>query len=401
MLFKMRILKRILFVYHVSAVGGGSYCLLNLLKAIDRTAFEPVVLLPQRGPLCDEIGKLGIEIVYYPPLVLYPYNHSLWSVKTFRTLMRVEHCQKGFADVLKHVTPDIVYMNTMMLFPYLRTAKEQGCKTVLHVREHWPLNEHKRQLNRARMLVYKYADKLIAINRYSASIFPKKEATIVYDWIDMNSRYKPMPMSDIFGEDIQNKKVFLFTGGMDYIKGGIHVAKVFINYLNNPNYRLLMLGVDSEIRYDGIFGVIRRLLASIGIEMRSDQLKKIVKKDSRIVCCPRIYELSHIVQQSYCVLSFFTIPHANLGLAESLILGTPVIAAKTEESVEYSMNVIPELLFSINDEESFVNSINQLLFNYTIFKNRIDSNKGRISVLFENKSNEERINKILFELYKS
>ena len=62
-------MRRILFVFHVSSVGGGSYCLYNLLKAIDRTVFEPVVLLPGYGSLCDEISKLDIRIEYIGPVI--------------------------------------------------------------------------------------------------------------------------------------------------------------------------------------------------------------------------------------------------------------------------------------------------------------------------------------------
>ena len=75
-------MRRILFVFHVSSVGGGSYCLYNLLKAIDRTVFEPVVLLPGSGSLCDEISKLDIRIEYMPGMSTYPYSTSLLSYRS-------------------------------------------------------------------------------------------------------------------------------------------------------------------------------------------------------------------------------------------------------------------------------------------------------------------------------
>ena len=80
-------MRRILFVFHVSSVGGGSYCLYNLLKAIDRTVFEPVVLLPGYGSLCDEISKLDIRIEYMPGMSTYPYSTSLLSYRSVRKLM--------------------------------------------------------------------------------------------------------------------------------------------------------------------------------------------------------------------------------------------------------------------------------------------------------------------------
>ena len=93
----------------------------------------------------------------------------------------------------------------------------------MHVREHWPLDEHKKQLEWLRKIVYFNCDKLIAINHYSASIFPKKDTTIVYDWIDMSNRYKPIPMNVIFGEDVTGKKILLYTGGLLWIKGSDYI----------------------------------------------------------------------------------------------------------------------------------------------------------------------------------
>ena len=347
---------RILFVYHVSSVGGGSYCLLNLLKAIDRVMFDPVVLLPANGPLCDEIGKLGIDIVYFPALTLYPYNKSLWSVKTFRTLMRVEHCQKGFADILRQVKPELVYFNTMMLFPYLQTAKEHGCKTVLHVREHWPLDEHKKQLNRARKLVYKYADKLIAINRYSASIFPKKEATIVYDWIDMEARRGGPNLMRLLGKVSSDVKVYLFTGGLQPIKGTIEVLDSFSHHINGDNKRLLVLGIDPVMEWNGFRGRVKKILSLLGYKTYKEKIVNICKNDKRIICVPSFYYITDLIEEVTGIVSYFNIPHANLALAESIILGKPVVAAQTDESLEYSCEGSLALLYKFGSKKDFVNA---------------------------------------------
>ncbi len=38
-------MKRILYVHHVSSVGGASFCLLNIIKGLDRQKYAPSVLL--------------------------------------------------------------------------------------------------------------------------------------------------------------------------------------------------------------------------------------------------------------------------------------------------------------------------------------------------------------------
>jgi len=389
---------RILFVYHVTSVGGGSYCLLSILKAIDRTVFEPIVLLPQNGPLCDEIEKLGIEIVYFPSLVLYPYNKSLFKWRTVSTLRKIQKCQKDFAEVVKSVAPDIVYMNTMMLFPYLQPAKECGCKTVIHVREHWPLNEHKRQLEWARKCVYQYADKMIAINRYSASMFPEKDATIVYDWIDMDSRYKPMPLSEIFGEDLAGKKVLLYTGGMQRIKGAYEVVNTFVENIQDKNCRLLVMGFTKELSGTGKKGKIKMLMYKLGIPTYEYKVKMLARQDKRIVCIPGIYEIKDIIEQSDCMVSYFTIPHANLAMAESIILGTPVIAANTEESQEYSLNGKLANLFEMNNIRAYTDAVKKFVKGNSLEYKMSKENREQIRVIFSKERNTDVLNNALKEL---
>lgn len=386
---------RILFVYHATNVGGGSYCLLNLLKAIDCMAFEPVVLLPGRGPLCDEIDKLGIKQVFFPKLKLYPYNKSLWSIKVLRRLLSVHRCQKGFAGILSQVKPDIVYFNTMMLFPYLQTAKEQGCKTVLHVREHWPLDEHKKQLERARRFVYAYADKLIAINRYSASIFPQKEATIVYDWIDMEARRGGPTIGEVLGEEKKGKKVFLFTGGIDPIKGTTEVLSVFSQYVIGDDKRLLAMGVETEMRWIGIRGHIKRILSIIGYKTYQEKVIALCKKDKRIKPYPAIYNITNILEKADGFVSYFVIPHANLALAESIILKTPAIASLTDESLEYSNEGDLALLYEFGNMTSFKDAFIAIDNNCDALKTKLQERAFGLSEKFSSKRNSAVFNEAL------
>lgn len=346
-------MKRILFIYHVSNIGGGSYCLLNLLKELDRTLFCPLVLLPHPGPLCDEIKMLNIEVIYYPTLTLYPYNQSLVSFKVLRRIIKMHHCKLGFKEILLRINPDIVYFNTMMLFPFLRIAKKCRCKTVLHVREHWPLEEHKHQLNYARKIVYRYADSLVCINRYSANIFPNKKSVIVHDWIDMNERRGGPRLSDILGVIAPNCKSYLFTGGIDPMKGTYEVINVFTNSITGNDRRLIAMGIDTKMEFIGFKGCIKKLMSIIGYKTYKEKVINLCSHDSRIICIPSVYNITDLMEDIDVFISFFTKPHANLALAESIILKKVSIAAETDESLEYSLEGDLAELFKLGDIEAF------------------------------------------------
>lgn len=388
---------RILFMHQASSVGGGSYCLLNIIKVLDRERFEPVVVLQSNGPLVDELQKLGVEVVLFPQMMAIPYNHALTPLN-MRIYLKMLFSLRPFAELLKRINADILYLNNMMIYPYLKVAKERGMKTVIHVREHWPLNEHVKQLGWARKAVYTYADKLIAINHYSSSMFPQKEATIVYDWIDMEDRYKPISMSDIFGEDMTDKKVLLYTGGFQQIKGSDYIVNAFSKGITGDEYRLLVLGADINKALKGWRHQMRSFLSLFGYNYYENNLRESIKTDSRIVCIPGVYELVDLVIQSYCFVSYFRIPHANLALAENIILGNPCIAADTEESREYSKDGQFAMLVKPNNPKEFATKLISFLEEREKWKESAQSGSKYLSELFNKDINIQKLNGALLAL---
>ena len=382
-------------MHQASSIGGGSYCLLNVVKAVDKTLFEPVVALKNEGPLADELRKLGVEVVFFKEMAAIPYNRGLLQRGSLSAYWSVERSKKALKQLLTENKIDVLYLNNMMLCRYLQPAKECGCKTVVHVREHWPLNEHKRQLEWARHCVYQFADKMIAINHYSASMFPEKEATIVYDWIDMDSRYKPMPLSEIFGEDMTGKKVLLYTGGMQRIKGAYEVVSEFVENIKDENCRLLVMGFTKELSGKGKVGKIKMLLYKLGVPTYEYKVKVLAQQDKRIVCIPGIYEIKDIIEQSDCMVSYFTMPHANLAMAESIILGTPVIAVNTEEAQEYSLNGKLAVLYEMNNISAYSDAVKRFVAGSSTENVISIEDREKIKTMFSRERNTAVLNNAL------
>lgn len=389
-------MKTILYIYHTSTIGGGSYCLLNILKAIDRTKYCPSVLLKEEGPLVDEISKLGIKVFLLSKIRTVPYNVSTITPKNIWNAFNIIASISSYEKLLQEIRPDIVYVNTMMLYPYLRSAKKYGARTIIHIREHWPEGEHVWQRKIALQHIDKYADHIVGINSYSISMFDfsQKPKTVVYDWIDMKNRYEERPLSAIFGENMDNKKVFLYMGGMQPIKGGKQIITTFSAKIDDPNARLLVMGINTTVFRNGWKANLKRILTHFGYESYTETVLDAIKNDKRIKCIPSTYMINHIVQQAYCVLSYFTIPHANLALAESIILGTPSIAVDTPESREYSSNGKMALLFPINDINGFENAIAEFKYRRENILNNIQRNSHLIKDMFSPESNIKKLHEL-------
>ncbi len=364
--------KRILFVHHVAAIGGGSYCMLNLVKTIDRTRFEPHILLGEDGPLADEFDKMGIPVDVLSEITPFPYNKALYRRSCIERYFAQPASKKAFDRYLAtHPGFDVVYLNNLLLCPLLPLGKKHGCKTVIHIREHWPENEHVFQLSVIRRMIKKWADCVIAINSYSASVVGLPERTaVVYDWVDFFGRRGTETFKSIFGGETSNLKFFLYVGGFNPIKGIHEVVKVFHDYAGK-DCRLLIVGNPPE--------------HDTGIAMK--RTCGTIRSDSRIKCIPGTYKILQLIEDAYCTLSFFTIPHANLFLAESIICRTVAIAAGTEEAYEYSEDGRLARIFKFGDKKAFAKALNMPEEDYRVLKKHLEESSEKVRLMFDRNRN--------------
>lgn len=132
--------RRILFVDHTAAMGGGEIALLNLVKNLDRTQYIPVVLLLQDGPLHAKLLDAGIETHLYAVAggVLGARKDTLG----LRTLMQLRDVRQacgavfGVAQWIRRLNVDLVHTNSLKADIIGGLAARLCRKTVIwHVRD--------------------------------------------------------------------------------------------------------------------------------------------------------------------------------------------------------------------------------------------------------------------------
>lgn len=376
-------MRKVLFVHHVSEIGGGSYCLLNILKEIDRSQIEPIVLLKNDGPLVNEIKKLGIEVLFNERIAMMPLCRKISVIGFTKEIISAIISMFSFFLMLRHIECKVVYLNSMMIYHYLLPSKLLGKKTITHIRENWPANQFVIQRSLISYSIGLFSDRVFAINKYSSGMFSQLKSpklNVVYDWIDMSVRFKSIPLNHVFHEDTTNLKVFLYTGGSNAIKGPREIITTFTKVMTNPSYRLLVLGDINDFATKDSF------------------IADVIKSDKRIKCLPPLYEITHLIQQSYCVLSFFTRPHANLALAESVILQTPVVAATTPESLEYSLDGELAILFPFGDMKAYISKLEDIDTFVNKTKQNLIERSQIIKEMFDKDRNSMIINHVISSL---
>ena len=388
-------MKKILYIYHTSAIGGGSYCLLNILKELDRSRFEASVLLANNGPLVEEIRKLNIDVFFYDRIQSVPYNSTLLKPKRIWNLSMLQFHFQKYVKIVKSIKPDIVYVNSMMLYPFLFIKKYYDCKTIIHIREHWPEGEHKWQRDFAETTIAKYADEVIAINKYSAGMFKslRNRCKVVYDWIDLNQRNQNFTLHQVFDDLTNDTKVFLFTGGYVPIKGLRDVLMSF-SHIDRRDIRLLLLGQPPAESFTGLRRLKKYSQIIRGRKTYIQEVKELIEADNRIKCIPGTYNIKQILELCSCMVSFFKIPHANLALAECIIAGTPVIAADTEEAREYSADGNAAMLFDFDSSDSFIANVLNYLSQPELENTRVRKYSAEVKNLFDPRRNAKILDKI-------
>lgn len=356
-------MKTILYINHISEIGGSGLCLLEIVKRLDRKNYKPIVLLKMEGPLVFELKKLDVDVYIENSLSITPYNKSLLNIVQIKQLLSLVLSFKRIWRWMQKTDAEIVSFNTMMMYPYSILSHFLGIKSIVHMREHWSPNEHRLQFMFARYIINRYADKVVAINKTSSKILNlQSKTTIVYDWNNFDGRDEFFNMEK-YGLDSSKEKLFLYLGGMQGIKGALEIATIFKELKHIKNIRLVFVGGKSNLETKKARGIAYRFLKRTTYiqEQYEERVREVIaQSEGMIVTLPKVFNIKSLIEQSYCFVSFITMPHAILPLAEFAWSGKPSVAVDTPEAREYTNNGTSAILVPMGDTKKFKDAIQKI-----------------------------------------
>lgn len=133
-------MRRVLFVDNAPQVGGSLVSLYHLVWGLDRSRFEPVVLIPEGNPFAARFSTLGVRVLTRPWANTPPQSPALlqgvmrtsavqrlrgsdWGRRLYHTMgFLVKHMPRilaraeAFAGLLYDVKPDWVHVNEGVSF---------------------------------------------------------------------------------------------------------------------------------------------------------------------------------------------------------------------------------------------------------------------------------------------
>ncbi|MFH1389813.1 MAG: glycosyltransferase, partial [Candidatus Margulisiibacteriota bacterium] len=237
-------MKNILFLEQFSSLGGGQRMLLQLLKGLDRSIYNPCVILPAEGDLTKELTKLGVKYYCSSMATLTLSRKNIFDLA--RYLADSVFLTASAVKIIRSEKIDLIYAKAPRTFLWGTLAAKICRRPII-----WQLHSIFRGLElKAALLTSKLGvARLIADSRTAARPFETKslihKVRVVYNGIDTSLFRSPQ-------DQISAKSKLQVTAGQclfgyvgritrlkgltDYIEAAAEVARV------NPSARFFIVG---------------------------------------------------------------------------------------------------------------------------------------------------------------
>ena len=175
----------ILYINSTAKMSGAEFSLLSLLEGLERSKYQPFLLVPEKGPLSDKVKKLGMKIFIMPDMIKYGEGHQLYKLpRIIKSLFNIRALiKKNHINLVHSNSPRTAYLGAA-------AARLSKVSTVTHVRDIYQ-SPFARPL-KARLLSI-LSDKIIAVSSATKNsiitTLPSLEPKIkvVYNGVDIKS----------------------------------------------------------------------------------------------------------------------------------------------------------------------------------------------------------------------
>jgi glycosyltransferase involved in cell wall biosynthesis len=343
----------ILYLHGGAELYGADVVLLELLKGLDKTLFKPYVILPNDGPLVEELKKNDIEVEVYP----YPILRRQYFTPT--GLM----CYiKGFFKAKKYLEKvcvkndiHIIHSNTAAVLEGLFLKKAKKIKHVWHIHE--MIDSPKIIYKFLSYLISNKSDYVVAVSNSVKSHWEKENQfksdyfKVIHNGID-NCRFNPHNQTDYLRKELcieSNDLIVGMIGRVNAIKGQGTFIKAMEHVIEKKNN-------TKAILVGGVFE---------GQEWRYKELEEEIKK-SKFSSNFIIMDFRKDVENLHCLFDVFVLPSIGNDsfptvVLEAMASGTPVVGFNSggiSEMIEHSSN---GFFATFGEEDSLAEKILELL----------------------------------------
>ena len=385
---------KVLFVSHSAAMAGAENSLLLLLSNINMQRFEIIVLLPEYGPLNEQITLINIKTYIVPYKWWARVGNSkvlLGKIRGFRFYLKKEISSlKKIIKIIKNEKIDIIYTNTSVISIGAIAAFITKRPHIWHIREIIPDNPDLKYFLPNKMIlnfILKYSNIVIANSKTTANQFKynklfDKKIRVVYNSVRNENilNNKTITNDRIVNQDDWTVAVigtFLKVKAQDDAIYAITIARQKI-----PNIKLLLVG-DGDYNYKNY---LKNIVSSLKLNnnvlflgYRNDILE--IMQNCKVILIPSLIE------------SFGNV------ILEAMQCGVPVISTNNGGSNEIITNGINGLLVPPHSPDILAENIIFLHEHPEIANKLTIAGKKTIKEKFNLQNYIQNIEKIIQEIF--
>lgn len=123
---------KVLYVHSSAVLYGSDRALLHLIRFLDRERFQPVVVLPESGPLVPALEVYGVEVHIIPLSILH---RSLRLRFWMQFVGRLWTSTRAIVRLIRAQGIGLVHTNTAHVFNGALAARMAGVPHIWHIRE--------------------------------------------------------------------------------------------------------------------------------------------------------------------------------------------------------------------------------------------------------------------------
>lgn len=358
--------KKILYIHHSSVIGGATWSLYQLIAAL-HADYEIVVVLLHEGPLRDRLQKeLGIQVVVNNSITpfagVYSGGKSILMPVNLRGLLHWNRTSKAIETICRAHQPDIVHINTFLLFNCAVGCKRAGVrKVILHIRESIRCKQGSWRQRLLQRTLRDNVDSILSITAANAKepALPEK-TTIVPNWPDFTGRDDSVDLHQTYGI-LPTQKVILALGDRNPIKGSLTALQA-MTHVKDPDAILVVAGGCPS--GGSLKNSVRSLLRALHLKTYGVQIdEEAAKLGNRVRLIPSTLNAKALISRAAFVVCPFTRSHFAKATIEAAALGKPSIVSRGAPLDESVVHEKTGLIISPESPLELAHAMNRLLDN--------------------------------------
>lgn len=369
-------MKNILFIHQSADLYGSDKTLLYLVESI-KDVVNPIVVVPEKGPLTDELHKINIPVFIIP--VIKVSRQLFTSLDFLKLPFQIFRALKALKNELGDTKIDLIHSNTIAVFLGALYSKKNKIKHIWHVHE--IIKSPKVVAKAYPYLVNWFSDAVIfnslasAEHLYQNKPKLKNKSKIIYNGLDRNYPFLPSEEKEILKKEIfksinKSSKIIGLVGRINRHKGQKLLLNVF-DEIVKTNTNIFLLFIGSTIKSQNY------LLEDLKNEISSKNLKERVT----------IINFQKDIWKFYDCIDIVVVPTTDpepFGLValEGMLSKKPVVASNHGGLKEIVLHKKTGLLFEPNNKADLKISLETLLTKEPLIKQYGEAGEIRAKIEF-------------------